>query len=189
MRYTTFGHRTGLRVSEYALGTGNFGTAWGAGADEDASRRMFDRFAEAGGNFLDTSDNHQFGQSEEILSKLIAADRDHFVLAGKFSVGAEPRADVSRTGNSRKNMIRSVNESLRRLGTDFIDLYWVHVPDDLTPVEELSSWNTALWSGPPTANSFPWPGASDWPPPCGHPSAAVCSPASTEGEPRAGSVI
>ncbi|MFE6554596.1 aldo/keto reductase [Streptomyces sp. NPDC004096] len=137
MRYTTFGHRTGLRVSEYALGTGNFGTGWGAGAEEDEARRMFDRFAEAGGNFIDSSDNYQVGESEKILSKFIAGDRDHFVLSSKFSVGAAPQPDISKTGNSRKNMIRSVNESLKRLDTDYIDLYWVHFPDELTPTEEL----------------------------------------------------
>ncbi|MFE2583831.1 aldo/keto reductase [Streptomyces sp. NPDC059378] len=137
MRYTTFGHRTGLRVSQYALGTGNFGTGWGAGADVDESRRMFDRFAEAGGNFLDTADNYQFGESEKILSQFIAADRDHFVVASKFSVASTPQVDISKTGNSRKNMIHSVDASLKRLGTDYIDLYWVHFPDDLTPIEEI----------------------------------------------------
>ncbi|MDX2706082.1 aldo/keto reductase [Streptomyces sp. PA03-6a] len=137
MRYTTFGHRTGLRVSEYALGTGNFGTRWGAGADPDESRRMFDRFAEAGGTFLDTADNYQFGESEELLGRFIAADRDHFVVASKFSVASTPQVDISKTGNSRKNMIHSVDASLKRLGTDYIDLYWVHFPDELTPMEEI----------------------------------------------------
>ncbi|MDX3072898.1 aldo/keto reductase [Streptomyces sp. NPDC088354] len=137
MRYTTFGHRTGLRVSEYALGTGNFGTGWGAGADLEESRRMFDRFAEAGGTFVDTADNYQFGESEELLGRFIAADRDHFVLASKFSNGYAARKDISKTGNSRKNMIHSVEASLRRLGTDYIDLYWVHFPDGLTPIEEI----------------------------------------------------
>lgn len=137
MRYTTFGRRTGLRVFEYALGTGNFGTGWGAGADVDESRRMFDRFAEAGGTFIDTADNYQFGESEEILAKFIAADRDHFVVASKFTNGATAQPDVSRTGNSRKNMIHSVEASLKRLGTDYIDLYWVHFPDGLTPMEEI----------------------------------------------------
>ncbi|MEU4098426.1 aldo/keto reductase [Streptomyces sp. NPDC026673] len=137
MRYTTFGHRTGLRVSEYALGTGNFGTGWGAGADPAESRRMFDRFAEAGGTFLDTADNYQFGESEQLLGEFIAADRDHFVVASKFSVAATPRTDVSKTGNSRKNMIHSLEASLKRLGTDYLDLYWVHFPDDLTPIEEI----------------------------------------------------
>ncbi|MFJ4846687.1 aldo/keto reductase [Streptomyces sp. NPDC088733] len=137
MRYTTFGHRTGLRVSEYALGTGNFGTSWGAGADIEESRRMFDRFAEAGGTFLDTADSYQFGESEEILGSFLTADRDHFVLASKFSNGYTARKDISKTGNSRKNMIHSVEASLKRLGTDYIDLYWVHFPDDLTPIEEI----------------------------------------------------
>ncbi|WP_406223949.1 aldo/keto reductase [Streptomyces canus] len=137
MRYTTFGRRTGLRVSEYALGTGNFGTGWGAGAEPDEARRMFDRFAEAGGTFLDTADGYQFGESEELVGKFVAADRDHFVLASKFTNGAGPQPGISRTGNSRKNMVASLEASLKRLGTDYLDLYWVHFPDDLTPMEEI----------------------------------------------------
>ncbi|MFJ8000782.1 aldo/keto reductase [Streptomyces sp. NPDC096310] len=137
MRYTTFGHRTGLRVSEYALGAGNFGTRWGAGAEPDEARRIFDRFAEAGGTFLDTADAYQFGESEELTGKFIAADRDHFVLATKFTLGAAPQPGISTTGNSRKNMVASVEASLKRLGTDSIDLLWVHFPDELTPIEEI----------------------------------------------------
>ncbi|NEB04136.1 aldo/keto reductase [Streptomyces sp. SID13726] len=137
MRYTTFGRRTGLRVSEYALGTGNFGTGWGAGAEPDEARRMFDRFAEAGGTFLDTADAYQFGESEELVGEFIAADREHFVLATKFTNGAGPQPGISRTGNSRKNMVASLEASLKRLGTDYIDLFWVHFPDDLTPMEEI----------------------------------------------------
>ncbi|MET7728327.1 aldo/keto reductase [Streptomyces mirabilis] len=137
MRYTTFGRRTGLRVSEYALGTGNFGTGWGAGAEPDEARRMFDRFAEAGGTFVDTADAYQFGESEELVGKFIAADRDHFVLATKFTNGAAPQPGISSTGNSRKNMVASLEASLKRLGTDYIDLFWVHFPDDLTPMEEI----------------------------------------------------
>ncbi|HEY5833858.1 aldo/keto reductase [Streptomyces sp.] len=137
MRYTTFGRRTGLRVSQYALGTGNFGTGWGAGAEPDEARRMFDRFAEAGGNFLDTADNYQFGESEKLLGQFIGADRGDFVLATKFTNGAVPQPGLSRSGNSRKNMRHSVEASLQRLGTDYIDLLWVHFPDDLTPIEEI----------------------------------------------------
>jgi aryl-alcohol dehydrogenase-like predicted oxidoreductase len=137
MRYTTFGHRTGLRVSEYALGTANFGTGWGAGAEPDEARRIFDRFAEAGGTFLDTADTYQFGESEELTGKFISADRDHFVLATKFTLGATPQPGISTTGNSRKNMVASVEASLKRLGTDYIDLLWVHFPDQLTPMEEI----------------------------------------------------
>ncbi|MFE3602886.1 aldo/keto reductase [Streptomyces sp. NPDC059096] len=151
MRYTTFGRDTGLRVSEYALGTGNFGTRarsdgpgsdllWGRrgpGADREGSRAVFERFAEAGGTFIDTADCYQFGESEELVGEFVAADRDHFVLATKFTNGASPRLHVSGTGNSRKNMVRSVEASLRRLGTDYIDLYWAHFPDTVTPVEEI----------------------------------------------------
>ncbi|MFK8906394.1 aldo/keto reductase [Streptomyces sp. YS-3] len=137
MRHTTFGHRTGLRVSEYALGTANFGTGWGAGAEPDEARRIFDRFAEAGGTFLDSADGYQFGESEQLTGKLISADRDHFVLATKFTLGAAPQPDISKTGNSRKNMVASVEASLKRLDTDYIDLLWVHFPDELTPMEEL----------------------------------------------------
>ncbi|MFE8017204.1 aldo/keto reductase [Streptomyces antibioticus] len=137
MRYTTFGHRTGLRVSELALGTANFGTGWGAGAEPDEARRIFDRFAEAGGTFLDTADGYQFGESEELTGKLVSADREHFVLATKFALGAAPQPDISRTGNSRKNMVASVEASLKRLGTDYLDLLWVHFPDQLTPMDEL----------------------------------------------------
>ncbi|MFB4285594.1 aldo/keto reductase [Nonomuraea sp. MTCD27] len=137
MRYMTFGQRTGLRVSEYALGTANFGTGWGAGAEPDEARRIFDRFAEAGGTFLDSADGYQFGESEELTGKLISADREHFVLATKFALGAAPQPGISRTGNSRKNLIASVEASLKRLGTDYIDLLWAHFPDQLTPVEEL----------------------------------------------------
>ncbi len=98
---------------------------------------MFDRFAEAGGTFLDTADAYQFGQSEELVGKFIAADRDHFVLATKFTNGAGPQPGISTTGNSRKNMVASQEASLKRLGTDYIDLFWVHFPDDLTPMEEI----------------------------------------------------
>lgn len=137
MRYTAFGHRTGLRVSEYALGTANFGTGWGADAEPDEARRIFDRFAEAGGTFLDSAEGHQFGESEELTGKLVSADRERFVLATKFALGAAPRPDISRTGNSRKTMVASVEASPKRLGTDYIDLLWVHFPDQLTPMEEL----------------------------------------------------
>jgi aryl-alcohol dehydrogenase-like predicted oxidoreductase len=90
MRYLTFGRTTGLRVSEYALGTGGFGTRWGYGAEPDQARTIFERFAEAGGTFIDTADAYQFGRSEEILGGLLGADRDSFVLATKFSLAVDP---------------------------------------------------------------------------------------------------
>ncbi|MFE5401275.1 aldo/keto reductase [Streptomyces sp. NPDC056580] len=136
MRHTTFGRHTGLRVSEYALGTANFGTLWGGGASREESRKIFDRFAEAGGTFVDCADNYQIGESEKLLGEFLGADRDHFVVGTKFTLGAG-RARISNTGNSAKNIRGSVEASLRRLGTDHIDVYWAHLPDSVTPVEEI----------------------------------------------------
>jgi aryl-alcohol dehydrogenase-like predicted oxidoreductase len=136
MRYTSFGRRTGLRVSEYALGTGNFGTAWGGGAEQPEARRIFDRFAEAGGTFIDSADVYSDGDSERMLGEFLAADRGHFVVATKFGMSAG-RRDISTTGVSRKNMIQSVEASLSRLRTDYVDLLWAHWPDPLTATEEV----------------------------------------------------
>lgn len=137
MRYRLFGKHTGLRVSELVLGTGNFGTGWGHGAEPDEARRIFDAYANAGGNFIDTADGYQGGQSEQILGDLLAGRRDDFVLATKFTLRAEGNASIVVTGNSRKAMVSSVEQSLKRLKTDRIDLYWIHMPDGVTPSEEI----------------------------------------------------
>lgn len=136
MKYTPFG-KTGLRVSQVALGTGNFGTGWGYGADPDVSEAVFNAYAEAGGNFIDSADVYQFGQSEELLGKLLEGRREDFVLATKFTNGAAPEANRLVTGNSRKAMVASVEASLKRLRTDRIDIYWAHHPDGVTPIEEI----------------------------------------------------
>jgi aryl-alcohol dehydrogenase-like predicted oxidoreductase len=136
MQHRTFGRLTGLRVSEYALGAGNFGTGWGTGAEPDEARRIFDRFAEAGGTLIDTAESYQLGESETLLGDFLAADRDHFVVATKFSNGVG-KPGISTTGNGRKNMVRAVEGSLKRLKTDRIDLYWVHFQDGVTPIEEI----------------------------------------------------
>ncbi|RJG46298.1 aldo/keto reductase [Mesorhizobium sp. DCY119] len=136
MKYTLLG-KTGLRVSQIALGTGNFGTGWGHGANADDSTAIFNAYAEAGGNFIDTADVYQFGQSEEILGSLLQGRRENFVLATKFTNGAVPNADRLVTGNSRKALIASVEGSLKRLKTDRIDIYWAHHPDGVTPAEEI----------------------------------------------------
>lgn len=137
MRYETFGSRTGLRVSELALGAANFGTSWGTGAEFDDAKTMFTTYAEAGGIFIDTADVYQFGESESMLADLLGNDRDQFVLASKFTQGDRPKAGVSATGNSRKVMTRALEASLRRLRTDYLDLYWVHWPDFVTPIDEV----------------------------------------------------
>jgi aryl-alcohol dehydrogenase-like predicted oxidoreductase len=137
MQYRTFGRRTGLRVSELALGAGNFGTRWGHGADRAGAKKVFDAYVKAGGNFIDTADSYQFGESEEIVGDLIAADRDSLVVGSKYTLGTDDTYGVSRTGNSRKNMVSSVEGSLKRLKTDHIDLYWAHFDDGVTPMEEI----------------------------------------------------
>lgn len=136
MQYKPFG-RTGLQISQLALGTGNFGTGWGHGADAETSAAILNGYAEAGGNLIDTADIYQFGQSETILGTLLEGRRDDFVLATKYTNGAAPGANRLVLGNSRKAMIASVEASLRRLRTDRIDILWTHHPDGVTPVEEI----------------------------------------------------
>jgi aryl-alcohol dehydrogenase-like predicted oxidoreductase len=106
------------------------------GAEPDVARRMFERFAEAGGTLIDTAESYQQGESETILGDLLAADRDHFVVATKFSNGSGP-PHATTTGNGRKSMVTAVEGSLTRLKTDRIDLYWVHHQDGVTPIEEI----------------------------------------------------
>jgi aryl-alcohol dehydrogenase-like predicted oxidoreductase len=137
MQYKNFGRRTGLRVSEVALGTGNFGTGWGHGAERDEARAMFDGYLEAGGNFIDTADGYQGGQAEVMLADFIAPERERLVVATKFTLGAAGQASVHTTGNNRKAMMQSVEASLKRLNTAYIDLLWVHFPDGHTPMEEI----------------------------------------------------
>ncbi|WEK46462.1 MAG: aldo/keto reductase [Candidatus Andeanibacterium colombiense] len=135
MRYKVFG-RTGLRVSQAALGTATFGTAWGWGCTPGESRVVFDRFVEAGGNFLDCADGYQNGESETILGDLIAHDRDHFIVSTKYTTAVGMQS-IAKTGNSRKAMMASIEGSLQRLKTDFVDIYWVHMPDLVTPTDEI----------------------------------------------------
>jgi aryl-alcohol dehydrogenase-like predicted oxidoreductase len=136
MNYKAFGS-TGMMVSELALGTGSFGTGWGHGADPASAAAIFNGYAEAGGNFIDTADVYQFGQSEEILGTLLEGRRNEFVLATKYTNGAAPDANRLMTGNSRKAMIASVEASLTRLKTDRIDILWTHHSDAITPAEEI----------------------------------------------------
>ena len=135
MRYQLLGH-SGLRVSELCLGAMTFGDDWGWGAAKDESRRIFDAFVEAGGNFIDTSNNYTNGTSEKFVGDFITADREHFVLATKYSL-TERKADPNFGGNHRKNLRRSVEGSLARLGVDYIDLLLLHMWDGMTPVEEV----------------------------------------------------
>lgn len=133
--YELFG-RSGLRVSEICLGTMTFGTEWGYGADKAESQKIFDTFAERGGNFIDTANRYTEGTSEKWVGEFVKADRDHFVVATKFTL-RDRMGDPNFGGNHRKNMMRSVHESLKRLDTDHIDLLWVHAWDFTTQVDEV----------------------------------------------------
>ncbi|HEY7090671.1 MAG TPA: aldo/keto reductase [Tepidisphaeraceae bacterium] len=133
--YRLLGH-SGLRVSPLCLGTMTFGEEWGWGASEGESRKLLEAYAEKGGNFLDTADMYTNGTSEKLLGKFLQGRRDQFVLATKYSFSSR-QGDPNAGGNHRKHMQEALNASLKRLNTDYIDLYWVHVYDGLTPIEEM----------------------------------------------------
>lgn len=135
MRYKLLGP-SGLRVSELCLGTMSFGEVWGFGADEQESHRILEQFASAGGNFIDLANKYHEGQSEEIVGRFLGSERDRWVVGTKYSLVMRP-GDPNAAGNSRKNMRESVEASLRRLRTDYLDLLWVHAWDYVTPVEEV----------------------------------------------------
>ena len=137
--------RTGLRVSPFCLGAMTFGDPQGWGASEDESRGIFDRYLEAGGNFIDTANVYTAGESERLLGEFISATgtRDRIVLATKFSISTFP-GDPNAGGNGRKNIYQSLEASLKRLKSDYIDLYWLHFWDKLTPIDELMETLDAL---------------------------------------------
>jgi aryl-alcohol dehydrogenase-like predicted oxidoreductase len=135
VKYRLLGH-SGLRVSEICLGTMTFGEDWGWGASRDDSRRLYEIFREAGGNFIDTANVYTNGASESLLGDFMHGHRESIVLATKYT-NAMPGTDPNAAGNHRKSMMQSVESSLRRLKTDYIDLYWMHVWDRVTPVDEV----------------------------------------------------
>ncbi len=136
MKYKLLG-KSGLKVSELCLGTMGFGTENGWGADKDTSFAIMDEFTKAGGNFVDTANLYQKTSSEQILGEYISQhDRDYFVLATKYSL-KDNLTNPNASGNNRKNMMRSVEASLKRLKTDFIDILYLHIWDDITPIDEV----------------------------------------------------
>ena len=137
MDYYTLGN-TGLKVSRLALGTMTFGDDWGWGADEANARQLFDAYVEAGGNFVDTADLYTNGNSEQMLGRFIkdSKTRDRIIITTKFSYNSEP-GNPNAGGNGRKNILRAVEGSLERLGTDYIDVYMLHTWDQVTPAAEV----------------------------------------------------
>src|ERR1700726_1562892 len=141
MNYQLLG-RSGLRVSDLCLGTMTFGEDWGWGAAKDEARKIYDAYREAGGNFIDTENVYTNGSSEKLVGEFVAGHREEVVVATKYTNAAagftgKPGTDANAGGNQRKNMMQAVEASLKRLGTDYIDLYWLHIWDQLTPVEEV----------------------------------------------------
>lgn len=137
MQYQLVG-KTGLRVSRICLGTMNFGKTTPDGSNKADSARVFDAFADAGGTFIDTADMYAAGESERILADLIAKDRDHFVVATKYSqIVDHAHKSITTTGNSRKAMVRAVEASLKRMNTDYIDLFYLHLWDGTTSMDEV----------------------------------------------------
>jgi aryl-alcohol dehydrogenase-like predicted oxidoreductase len=138
MRYKLLG-KSGLRVSELCLGTMTFGEDWGWGASKEVSRKIFDAFVNVGGNFIDTASNYTNGTAEKFVGEFVATQRDYFVVATKYTLrrpGSDFK-DLNAGGNHRKNMQRTVEESLKRLNTDHLDLLYLHMWDRTTPVEEV----------------------------------------------------
>jgi len=134
MKYKLLG-KTGIRVSELCLGTMTFGTNWGWGSEKDESRRIYDAFVDRGGNFFDTANIYTQGVSETYLGEFIGKERDNMVIASKYSLTEDARVNIG--GNHRKNMIESVEASLKRLNTDYLDLYYIHAWDYSVSPEEL----------------------------------------------------
>lgn len=139
MKYKLLGSQTGLFVSEMALGTGNFGTAKGYGAAADEARKIFNAFTDQGGNFIDTSDMYQLGEAETMIGDFISGVRSNYVIATKYARGNPAGPAPANTGNHRKAMREAVEGSLRRLKTDYIDIYLAHFDDQFTPASEIAS--------------------------------------------------
>ncbi|MGA7559063.1 MAG: aldo/keto reductase [Terriglobales bacterium] len=135
MNYRLLGH-SGLRVSEVSLGTMTFGEDWGWGATKDESRKIYEAYRAAGGNFIDTANLYTNGTSETLVGEFIRDHRESVVLATKYT-NAVAGNDPNAAGNHRKSMVQAVEGSLRRLKTDYIDLYYLHIWDQMTPVEEV----------------------------------------------------
>jgi len=141
MNYQLLG-RSGLRISDLCLGTMTFGEDWGWGAAKDEARKIYDAYREAGGNFIDTANIYTNGSSEKLVGEFMTGHREEVVLATKYTNAAagfsgKPGTDANAGGNQRKNMVQAVEASLKRLGNDYIDLYWLHIWDQITPAEEV----------------------------------------------------
>lgn len=138
MKYKLFGTNTGLPVSEVALGAANLGTRRGYGASPEDISRILSAFADAGGNFIDVADQYQLGEAEEQVGKFIASRRQDFVICTKYTRSSEINPFQANEGNHRKAMRSAVEASLKRLNTEYIDIYMPHYDDGRTPLAEVA---------------------------------------------------
>jgi aryl-alcohol dehydrogenase-like predicted oxidoreductase len=127
---------SGIRISPICLGTMTFGTEWGFGSDLAESRQILDLYAEQGGNFIDTANIYTNGSSESYLGQILQDRRDKFVIATKYSLSTD-QANPNAGGNHRKALITGIEASLKRLNTDYIDLYWLHAWDYRNSIEDV----------------------------------------------------
>src|SRR6266849_5295988 len=145
MKYPLFGN-SGLRVSEVSLGTMTFGEDWGWGAAKDESRKIYEAYREAGGNFIDTANMYTNGSSENLVGEFIHDHRQSVVLATKYT-NAMAGNDPNAAGNHRKSMVQALEASLRRLKTDYIDLYWLHIWDQMMVEEVMRAFDDLVRQG------------------------------------------
>ena len=138
MNYKLFGNHTGLPVSELALGAASLGGRRGYGAAPGDIQKILVAYADAGGNFIDVADQYQLGEAEEIVGRFIGSQRHNFVVCTKYTRGSEPEPLPSNMGNHRKAMRQSVEASLKRLKTGYIDIYMPHYDDGQTPIDEIA---------------------------------------------------
>jgi aryl-alcohol dehydrogenase-like predicted oxidoreductase len=138
MKYNLFGTKTGLYASELILGAASFGNRSGYGAEPTNAKEILTAYAGAGGNFIDTSDAYQLGQSEEIIGEFIKDQRSNFIICTKYTRSNERNPSKANFGNHRKAMRQAVEASLKRLKTDYIDIYMPHYDDGITPIDEIA---------------------------------------------------
>lgn len=137
MKYKLFGSKTGLYSSEIILGAANFGTRKGYGASLEESKQILTAYKEAGGNFIDISDLYQLGEAEEIVGEFLKGQRNNFIICSKYTKSSEINPSISNYGNHRKSMKQALEASLKRLKTDYIDIYMPHFDDGVTPLDEI----------------------------------------------------
>ncbi len=138
MKNKLFGTHTGLPVSELILGAASLGQRRGYGATTEDIPRILAVYADAGGNFIDVADQYQLGEAEELVGKFIGSQRSNFIICTKYTRSSEVNPSVVNSGNHRKAMRQAVEGSLKRLKTDYIDLYMPHFDDGLIPPEEIA---------------------------------------------------